>query len=341
MSMLGKLFSFLSHDIGIDLGTANTLVFVKDRGVVLSEPSVVAIYNKTRKVRAVGLEAKKMLGRTPGNITALRPMKDGVIADFEVTEAMLRYFINKVCRNNRFIPPRVVIAVPSGITEVERRAVKESAIHAGAREVLLLQEPMAAAIGVGLPIDEPAANMIVDIGGGTTEVAIISLSGIVFARSLRVGGDEMDLAVINHLKKTYNLMIGERMAEDIKIAIGSAVPLDEELSLEVKGRDTISGLPRTVAITSSEIREALTDALSAIIEVVRQALDRCPPELAADLVDRGIVLAGGGALVRNLDRMIGDATGLPVIIADDPLRAVADGTGAVLQNLTFWLNEEY
>jgi rod shape-determining protein MreB len=341
MSMLGKLFSFFSHDIGIDLGTANTLVFVKDRGVVLSEPSVVAIYNKTRKVRAVGLEAKKMLGRTPGNITALRPMKDGVIADFEVTEAMLRYFINKVCRNNRFVPPRVVIAVPSGITEVERRAVKESAIHAGAREVLLLQEPMAAAIGVGLSIDEPAANMIVDIGGGTTEVAIISLSGIVFAKSLRVGGDEMDLSIINHLKKSYNLMIGERMAEDIKIAIGSAAPLEEELTLEVKGRDTIAGLPRTVVVSSVEIREALCDALTAIIEVVRQALDRCPPELAADLVDRGIVLAGGGSLVRNLDKMIGDATHLPITIADDPLRAVANGTGAVLHNLTFWLNEEY
>lgn len=341
MSMLGKLFSFFSHDIGIDLGTANTLVFSKDRGVVLSEPSVVAIYNKTRKVRAVGLEAKKMLGRTPGNITALRPMKDGVIADFEVTEAMLRYFINKVCRNNRIVPPRVVIAVPSGITEVERRAVKESAIHAGAREVLLLQEPMAAAIGVGLPIDEPAANMIVDIGGGTTEVAIISLSGIVFAKSLRVGGDSMDLAIMNHLKKTYNLMIGERMAEDIKIAIGSATPLDEELNLEVKGRDTISGLPRTITITSIEIREALFDAFTAIIEVVRQALDRCPPELSADLVDRGIVLAGGGSLVRNLDRMISDATNLPVTVTEDPLRAVANGTGAVLQNLTFWLNEEY
>ncbi len=341
MSILGKAFSFFSHDIGIDLGTANTLVFVKDRGVVLSEPSVVAIYNKTRKVRAVGLEAKKMLGRTPGNITALRPMKDGVIADFEVTEAMLRYFINKVCRNNRFIPPRVVIAVPSGITEVERRAVKESAIHAGAREVLLLQEPMAAAIGVGLPIDEPAANMIVDIGGGTTEVAIISLSGIVFAKSLRVGGDQMDLSIINHLKKSYNLLIGERMAEDIKIAIGSAAALDEELNLEVKGRDTISGLPRTVTITSVEIREALLDAFTAIIEIVRQALDRCPPELAADLVDRGIVLAGGGSLVRNLDKLISDATNLPVIVAEDPLRAVANGTGAVLQNLTFWLNEEY
>lgn len=341
MSFFGKLFSFMSHDIGIDLGTANTLVFAKDRGVVLSEPSVVAIYNKTRKVRAVGFEAKKMLGRTPGNITALRPMKDGVIADFEVTEAMLRYFINKVCRNHRFVPPRVVIAVPSGITEVERRAVKESAIHAGAREVLLLQEPMAAAIGVGLPIDEPAASMIVDIGGGTTEVAIISLSGMVFTKSLRVGGDQMDLAIMTYLKKAYNLLIGERMAEDIKIAIGSAAPLEEELSLEVKGRDTISGLPRTIVITSVEIREALLDALTAIVEIVRQALDRCPPELAADLVDRGIMIAGGGSMIRNLDRKISEATHLPVIIAEDPLRAVANGTGAVLQNLAFWLNEEY
>jgi rod shape-determining protein MreB len=338
--MIGRLFSFLSHDIGIDLGTANTIVFVKGKGISLCEPSVVAIYNRTKRVRAVGIEAKKMLGRTPGNITALRPMKDGVIADFEVTEAMLRYFIGKVCRGNRFIPPRVVIAVPSGITEVERRAVKESAIHAGAREVLLLQEPMAAAIGVGLPIDEPSANMIVDIGGGTTEVAIISLSGIVFARSLRVGGDQMDTAIINHLKKVYALMIGERMAEDIKIAIGSAGPLEEELSLEVKGRDSITGLPRTVVVSSQEIRESMSDAVGAIVDVVRQALDRAPPELAADLVDRGIVLAGGGSMVRNLDQVIGSATGLPVIIADDPLNAVANGAGVVLENLSFWLQDE-
>ena len=331
----------MSHDIGIDLGTANTVVFVRDRGVVVNEPSVVAIYNKTRKVRAVGLEAKKMLGRTPGNITALRPMKDGVIADFEVTEAMLRYFINKVCKNPRFVPPRVVIAVPSGITEVERRAVKESAIHAGAREVLLLQEPMAAAIGVGLPIDEPIANMIVDIGGGTTEIAIISLSGIVFTKSLRVGGDQMDLSIANYLKKNYNLLIGERMSEDIKIAIGSASPLEKELSLDVKGRDTISGLPRKVTISSVEIREALQETISSIVEVVRQALDQCPPELAADLVDRGIVLAGGGSMIRHLDRKLSEETHLPVIVAEDPLRAVANGTGAILQNLSFWLKEEY
>ena len=333
------LFS-LTQELGIDLGTANTLIIHNDK-VVVDEPSIVAIDAHSEKLVAIGHQARQMHEKTNPRIKTIRPLKDGVIADFEVTEAMLRYFINKVCRNHRFIPPRVVIAVPSGITEVERRAVKESAIHAGAREVLLLQEPMAAAIGVGLPIEEPAANMIVDIGGGTTEVAIISLSGMVFTRSLRVGGDQMDMAIASHLKKTYNLMIGERMAEDIKIAIGSATALEEELTLDVKGRDTISGLPRTITISSVEVREALFDALTAIVELVRQALDRCPPELSADLVDRGIVLAGGGSLIRNLDRKISEATQLPVIIADDPLRAVANGTGAVLQNLNFWLNEEF
>lgn len=334
-----QALGFLSNDIGIDLGTANTLVYVKDKGIVLREPSVVAVYNNSRKVRAVGLEAKKMLGRTPGNITAVRPMKDGVIADFEITEAMLRYFIGKVSSNMKFIPPRVVIAVPSGITEVERRAVKESAIHAGAREVLLLEEPMAAAIGVGLPIEEPAANMIVDIGGGTTEVAIISLAGIVFTRSIRVGGDEMDNAIVNYMKRAYNLMIGERTAEEIKIKIGSAYPLEKELAMEVKGRDTMAGLPRTIKITSQEIREALSDAFNSILEGVRAALERCPPELSADLVDRGIVLAGGGSLIRHFDRFISNATGLPVILSEDPLSAVANGTGVVLQNLNWWLNE--
>ncbi len=336
---LKKALGFLSNDIGIDLGTANTLVYVKDRGIVLREPSVVAVYTNSRKVKAVGLEAKKMLGRTPGNITAIRPMKDGVIADFEITEAMLRYFIGKVSNTMKFIPPRVVIAVPSGITEVERRAVKESAIHAGAREVLLLEEPMAAAIGVGLPIEEPAANMIVDIGGGTTEVAIISLAGIVFTRSIRVGGDEMDNAIVNYMKRAYNLMIGERTAEEIKIKIGSAFPLDKELSMEVKGRDTMAGLPKTLKISSQEIRESLSDALNSILEGVRSALERCPPELSADLVDRGIVLAGGGSLIRHLDTFISNATGLPVILAEDPLSAVANGTGVVLQNLNWWLNE--
>lgn len=336
--MLKNLFGFLSNDIGIDLGTANSLVYVRDRGVVLREPSVVAVHTTTRKVRAVGLDAKRMLGRTPHNIEAIRPMKDGVIADFEITEHMLRHFIQKVARNS--IAPRVVIAVPSGITEVERRAVKESAIHAGARKVVLIAEPMAAAIGVGLPIDEPTANMIVDIGGGTTEVAIISLSGIVFTKSLRVGGDEMDNAIINYMKRAYNLMIGERTAEEIKIRIGSAFPLDEELTMEVKGRDSVAGLPKTLHITSQEIREALSDTFNAIIEVVRSALERCPPELSADLVDRGIVLAGGGALIRNLDRLMSEATGLPVIIAEDPLSAVANGTGMYLSDVDLWLQDQ-
>lgn len=332
-------FGFLSNDIGIDLGTANTLVFVKEKGVVLSEPSVVAVYNNSKKVRAVGAEAKRMLGRTPGNITAIRPMKDGVIADFEITEAMLRYFIGKVSKNPKLVPPRVVIAVPSGITEVERRAVKESAIHAGAREVLLIQEPMAAAIGVGLPIEEPTANMIVDIGGGTTEIAIISLAGIVYSRSIRVGGDQMDSAIMNYMKRAYNLLIGERTAEEIKINIGSAFPLQAELSMEVRGRDAVAGLPKTITITSQEIRDALEETFNAIDESVRAALERCPPELSADLVDRGIVLAGGGALVRGLDDRLSHATGLPTFVANDPLRAVANGTGKVLENLSLWLNE--
>lgn len=334
--MFGKALGIFSNDIGIDLGTANTLVYVRDKGVVLREPSVVAINNETREVVAVGGEAKRMLGRTPMNISALRPMKDGVIADFEITEAMLRYFIQKVNNSMRFVPPRVVVAVPSGITEVERRAVKESAIHAGAREVRLLQEPVAAAIGVGLPIDEPTSNMIVDIGGGTTEVAIISLSGVVFSKSIRVGGDELDAAIVNYMKRAYNLMIGERTAEEIKMRIGSAAPLDEELTMEVKGRDSVAGLPKTLHISSQEIREALADTINSITELVRNALERCPPELSADLVDRGFILAGGGALIRDLDRLLSDATGLPVFVADDPLSAVANGTGVVLQNL-HWL----
>lgn len=335
------MFGFLSNDIGIDLGTANSLVFVRDKGIVLREPSVVAVYQNTKKVRAVGIEAKRMLGRTPGNITALRPMKDGVIADFDITEAMLRYFIKKVSPqlNPLRPPPRVVVAVPSGITEVERRAVKDSAIHAGARDVLMLEEPMAAAIGCGLPIEEPAANMIVDIGGGTTEVAIISLAGVVFTRSLRVGGDEMDNAIVAYIKRAYNLMIGERTAEEIKIRIGSAYPLEEEITMEIKGRDSVAGLPKTLHITSQEIREALADTFASIIEVIRSALERCPPELSADLVDRGIILAGGGAMIRNLDKLISEATGLPVIVADDPLSAVANGTGMVLQDLGWWLRD--
>ena len=334
--MIGNLFGVLSNDIGIDLGTANTLVYVKGKGIVLREPSVVAIDAASRRVLAVGDEAKRMLGRTPGNINAIRPMKDGVIADFDITEAMLRYFIKKVQNNSKMIPPRVVVAIPSGITEVEKRAVKESAIHAGAREVLLLEEPMASAIGVGLPVEEPAANMIVDIGGGTTEVAIISLAGIVFSKSIRVAGDERDSAIISYMKRAYNLLIGERTAEEIKIKLGSAYPLDDEITLEVKGRDSVAGLPKTIHITSQEIREALADTVASIVDAVRNALERCPPELSADLVDRGFVLAGGGALLRGIDRLLSERTGLPVIIADDPLSAVANGTGAVLEDLS-WL----
>ena len=330
--MLRNFLGLFSNDIGIDLGTANTLVYSKDKGIVLREPSVVAIHSGTRRVLAVGDEAKKMLGRTPGNITAIRPMKDGVIADFDITEAMLRYFIKKV-QTAKIIPPRVVIAIPSGITEVEKRAVKESATHAGARDVMLLEEPMAAAIGVGLPVEEPAANMIVDIGGGTTEVAIISLAGVVYAKSIRVGGDELDAAIINYMKRAYNLLIGERTGEEIKLRIGSAYGLDDEMTLEVKGRDSVAGLPKTIQVSSQEIREALNDTVNAIVEAVRSALERCPPELSADLVDRGFVLAGGGGLLRGIDQLLCDRTGLPVTIADDPLSAVANGTGAVLAEL--------
>ena len=331
-----KLLSHFSNDIGIDLGTANTLVYLKDRGIVLREPSVVALDSTSRKVRAVGADAKRMLGRTPGNITAIRPMKDGVIADFDVTEAMLRYFIKKVNSNSFGVSPRVVIAIPSGITEVEKRAVQDSAVHAGARDVHMIQEPMAAAIGVGLPIDEPAANMIVDIGGGTTEIAIISLAGVVFSKSIRVAGDEIDGAIVNYMKRAYNLLIGERTAEEIKLRVGSAYPLEEELTMEAKGRDSVAGLPKTIHITSQEIREALSDTMAAIVDAVRATLERCPPELSADLVDRGFVLAGGGALIRGIDRLLSEKTGLPVIIADDPLSAVANGTGAVLSDLN-WL----
>ena len=333
--MFGKFLNYFSTDIGIDLGTANALVYVRDRGIVLREPSVVAIQTGTSHVLAVGEEAKRMLGRTPGNIQAIRPMKNGVIADFEVTEAMLRYFISKVLNRRYGIKPRVIVAVPSGITEVEKRAVKDSATHAGARDVYLIEGPMAAALGVGLPVQEPAGNMIVDIGGGTTEVALISLAGIVLSRSVRVAGDELDEAIIQYMKRAYNLMIGERMAEDIKIKIGSAYPLEQELTMEVKGRDLVAGLPKTLTITSEEVREALQEPISTIIENVRVTLERCPPELAADLVDRGIVLAGGGALIRGIDKLLAEETGQPVHIADDPLSAVAMGTGVVLQELGY------
>lgn len=333
--MFGRLFGFASRDIGIDLGTANTLVYVKDHGIVLREPSVVAVKSGTNEVVAVGDDAKRMLGRTPGGITAIRPLKDGVIADFRVTEAMLRHFIRKVHNRRSMVRPRVVIAVPSGITEVEKRAVKESAEQAGAREVYLMEEPMAAAIGVGLPVQEAAGNMIVDIGGGTTEVAIISLSGIVYARSVRVAGDELDEAIINYMKRAYNLMIGERTAEEIKLRIGSAFPLGKEATMEVKGRDMVAGLPKTITITSQEVREAMLEPLNTIIDAVRTTLERCPPELSADLVDRGIMLAGGGALLRGLDKLLQEETALPVHVAEDPLSAVAEGTGRVLSELEF------
>jgi rod shape-determining protein MreB len=332
-----KLARFFSSDIGIDLGTANCLVFVRDKGIVLSEPSVVAITESTKEVLAVGEEAKRMLGRTPGNIRAVRPMKDGVIADFDITEEMLRYFIQKarqkVVGRRRFLQPRVLIAVPSGITEVETRAVQDSAQRAGAGEIYLIEEPMAAAIGVGLPVAEPAGSMIVDIGGGTTEVAVISLSGIVEARSIRVGGDEMDAAICQHMKRVYNLMIGERTSENIKIMIGSAYPEENETSMDVKGRDLVSGLPKTIKVSIKEIRNALQEPVTSIVEAVRSTLERCPPELAADLIDRGIMLAGGGALLKGLDRLITEETGLPVFVADDPLKAVARGTGVVLQEM--------
>ena len=321
--------------MGIDLGTATTLVFVKGEGVVLCEPSVVAIERGTSHVLAVGEEAKRMLGRTPGNIIAIRPMKDGVISDFEITEAMLRYFIKKVHHRKVLVRPRIVIAIPSGITEVEKRAVKDSAERAGAREVFLIEEPIAAAIGVGLPIQEPIGNMIIDIGGGTTEIAVISLCGTVFSKSIRIGGDEMNEAVIEYLKKTYNLMVGERTSEEIKIKIGSAYPLEEEMSMEVKGRDLVAGLPKTVTVTSEEIRESLQEPLRAILEVIKISLERTPPELAADLIDHGIVMAGGGSLLRGLDKLISEETGLPVHITDDPVTAVANGTGIVLSEIQY------
>jgi rod shape-determining protein MreB len=333
--MISRLAGLFSNDIGIDLGTANTLVYVKDRGIVLREPSVVAIQAGTSRVLAVGDEAKRMVGRTPGSIVAVRPMKAGVIADFEITEAMLRYFIRKIHNRRKMVRPRIIIAVPSGITEVEKRAVKDSATNAGAREVYLIEEPMAAAIGVGLPVQEPAGNMIVDIGGGTTEVALISLAGIVFSRSVRVGGDEMDECIAQYMKRVYNLMVGERTSEEIKITVGSAYPVEEERAIEVKGRDLVAGLPKTLSMSSEEIREALQEPVSSIIEAIKVTLERCPPELSADLVDRGMILAGGGALLKGIDKLIAEQTGLPVHLADDPLSAVAEGTGIVLNELNF------
>ena len=333
--MFESIKSWFSNDIGIDLGTANSLVYLKDKGIVLREPSVVAIQAGTKKVLAVGNEAKAMLGRTPGNIVAIRPMKDGVIADFDVTEEMLRHFISKV-QHRKLVEPRVVVAVPSGITEVERRAVEDSVTRAGAREFYPIKQPLAAAIGAGLPVAEPAGNMVVDIGGGTAEIAVISLANIVQATRLRVGGDQFDNAIIGHLKGAHNLKIGERTAEEIKLKIGSAFPMDEEMTMEVKGLAISSGLPHTVNIRSEEIRDALKDPLSSILESIRQVLEQCPPELAGDLVDRGIVVAGGGALLRGIDRLIAKETQLPVSIADEPLITVANGTGQVLRNIDFW-----
>ncbi|MBM3253750.1 MAG: rod shape-determining protein, partial [Candidatus Omnitrophica bacterium] len=334
-NLYNQILGLFSFDMGIDLGTATTLVYVKGHGIVLCEPSVVAIRKGINQVLAVGEEAKRMLGRTPGSILAIRPMKDGVIADFEITENMLRYFIKKVHQRKYLVKPRMVIAIPSGITEVEKRAVRDSAMHAGAREVYLVEEPKAAAIGVGLPIQEPAGNMIVDIGGGTTEVAVISLADIVFSKSVRIAGDEMDDAIIQYLKKTYNLMIGERMAEEIKIKIGSAYPLDEELTMEVKGRDLVAGLPKMITVSSEEIREALSEPIASILEAIRITLERIPPELSADLIERGIILAGGGSLLKGIDKLISEETGLPVHIAEDPITAVALGTGKGLENMQF------
>jgi rod shape-determining protein MreB len=334
--LLNRILGWFSSDLAIDLGTANTLVYAKGKGIVVSEPSVVAVTKDGRgpdKVRAVGREAKEMLGRTPGNIVAIRPMKDGVIADFEITEAMLRYFIMRVHNRSTLVRPRIVVAVPSGITEVEKRAVRESAMSAGAREVYLIEEPMAAAIGAGLPVTEPSGNMIVDIGGGTTEVAVLSLSGIVYSNSTRVGGDKMDDAIINYVKRKYNLLIGERTAELVKVTIGTAFPIDAIQSMEVKGRDLVAGVPKTLELKSDEICEALAEPVNTVVESVKIALESTPPELSADIVDKGIVMTGGGALLSNLDLLLREATGLPVMLAEDPLTAVVLGTGRCLDEL--------
>ena len=330
------VYGLFSNDLAIDLGTATTLTFVKGKGIVSNEPSVVAVQRNItggKKVLAVGSEAKKMLGRTPGNIMAVRPMKDGVIADFEVTEAMLRYFISRAHNRQTLVKPRIVVCVPSGITEVEKRAVRDSALAAGAREVYLIEEPMAAAIGAGLPITEPSGSMIVDIGGGTTEVAVISLAGIVVSKSIRVGGDKMDEAIVHHIKRKYNLLIGERTAEEIKKCIGSAFPLEESLVMEVKGRDLVAGVPKTITIQSDEIRDALAEPVNAILEAVRGVLERTPPELSADIVDKGIVLSGGGAQLRNLDALFRHETGLPVTVSENPQLAVVLGTGRALDEM--------
>ena len=334
-SPFGFLFRWLSNDLAIDLGTANTVLYVKGKGIVLREPSVVAVRQEGRisKVLAVGHEAKMMLGKTPGNIVAIRPMKDGVIADFEVTEAMLRYFINKVHNRRTWVHPRIMISVPSGITQVEKRAVKESAESAGAREVFLIEEPMAAAIGADLPITEPTANMIIDVGGGTTEVAVISLAGIVYAKSVRVAGDKMDEAILQYIKRKHNLAIGERTAELIKTSIGNVMPEEPYETMDIKGRDLVSGVPKMLTITAAEVSFAIAEQIDVIVEAVRVALEMTPPELAADIVDQGIVLTGGGALLKNLDKRLRNETGMPIIVADDPLSSVVLGTGRALDNI--------
>ncbi|WP_026475940.1 rod shape-determining protein [Alkaliphilus transvaalensis] len=327
------IFKFFSKDMGIDLGTANTLVYVNGKGIVLREPSVVAIQSETKTVLAVGEDAKKMIGRTPGNIRAIRPMKDGVIADFDVTQSMLKYFIRKAYSRKTLVQPRVVVCVPSGVTEVEKRAVEEAAYQAGAREAFLIEEPMAAAIGAGLPVAEPTGSMVVDIGGGTTEVAIISLGGIVTAKSIRVGGDELDESIINYIKREYNLMIGERTAEEIKITVGSAFPKVKEEKMLIRGRDLVSGLPKTLEITSKEIMEALKEPVSQIIDAIKYTLEKTPPELAADIMEIGIMLTGGGALLDGLDKLVKNETGMPVRIAEEPLDCVVLGTGKTIEDL--------
>ena len=333
---LNRILGLFSNDLAIDLGTANTLVYVRGKGIVLTEPSVVAVRKDERgsnRVVAVGKDAKMMLGKTPGTISAIRPMKDGVIADFEVAEAMLRYFIRKVHNRRTLIRPRVVICIPSGVTQVEKRAVRESAESAGAHEVYLIEEPMAAAIGAGLPITEPVCNMVVDIGGGTTEVAVISLAGIVYSRSVRVGGDKMDNAVLQHIKRKYNLLIGERTAETIKTTIGNAYPLGETETMTIKGRDLVTGIPKTVEVNSDEIRESIQEQIDSILETIKVALEQTPPELAGDIVDRGIVLTGGGALLKNFDHFLRLQTGLPIMLTEDPLSTVVLGSGKALEDI--------
>ncbi len=327
------LLGRFTRDMGVDLGTANTLVYVRREGIVLREPSVVAKRVDGGEILAVGNEAKKMIGRTPGDIVATRPLRDGVIADFDTTASMLTYFIRNGLRGRSFLRPRVVVGIPSGVTEVEKRAVIDATLQAGAREAYLIEQPMAAAIGAGLPVSEPVGSMVVDIGGGTTEVAVIALGGIVTARSLRVAGDEMDEAIIQYARKAYNLLIGERTSEDIKIAVGSAFPQREEQTIEVRGRDLVSGLPRTVRMTSTEIREAMAEPIAGIVEAVKMTLERTPPELSADIVDRGIVMAGGGSLLRGLDRLLAEETGMPVTLTDDPLSSVVLGTGKALEEI--------